>query len=232
MSLLVEERLPESPYIESIMYGQTLAVDSVIRPAENHWHLVLIKDRGQVRSIVVGPWTQAGTAYWEADAEIVWIRFRAGTFMPHLPVKMLVNQETTLPEASSRAFWLQGSAWQVPDYAYADIFVEKLVRTELLVRDPLVEAALRGEAQDVAPRTLRHRVKQATGLNLSFVRQLERAKRAEALLKAGTPIADTVFETGYFDQPHLTRSLKALIGHTPAQLVSQRTLAVSYKTPR
>jgi methylphosphotriester-DNA--protein-cysteine methyltransferase len=49
--------------------------------------------------------------------------------------------------------------------------------------------------------------------------QAERARRAEALLRQGVSILDTVFEAGYYDQPHLTRSLKQFIGHTPGQIV-------------
>jgi hypothetical protein len=37
-------------------------------------------------------------------------------------------------------------------------------------------------------------------------------------LRAGTAIADVVFGAGYYDQPHLTRSLRQLIGHTPAEV--------------
>ena len=33
------------------------------------------------------------------------------------------------------------------------------------------------------------------------------------------PILDTVEEAGYFDQSHLTRSLKQWVGHTPAQII-------------
>jgi len=38
------------------------------------------------------------------------------------------------------------------------------------------------------------------------------------LLQQGASILDTVFDAGYSDQPHLTRSLKHWIGHTPGQL--------------
>jgi hypothetical protein len=37
-------------------------------------------------------------------------------------------------------------------------------------------------------------------------------------LQQGVSILDTVEQAGYFDQPHLTRSLKYLIGQTPAQI--------------
>jgi methylphosphotriester-DNA--protein-cysteine methyltransferase len=47
-------------------------------------------------------------------------------------------------------------------------------------------------------------------------RQIERARHATNLLRDGASILDTVHEAGYFDQAHLTRSLRVLIGETPA----------------
>jgi methylphosphotriester-DNA--protein-cysteine methyltransferase len=59
----------------------------------------------------------------------------------------------------------------------------------------------------------------ATGLTQNHIHQFQRAQRAAALLQQGFSILDTVVEAGYFDQPHLTRSLKQWIGHTPAQVM-------------
>lgn len=39
------------------------------------------------------------------------------------------------------------------------------------------------------------------------------------LLRQGVSILNTVCQLGYFDQPHVTRSLRQWIGHTPAQIV-------------
>ncbi|HEV8194086.1 MAG TPA: AraC family transcriptional regulator [Ktedonobacterales bacterium] len=41
---------------------------------------------------------------------------------------------------------------------------------------------------------------------------------ATALLEQGVPISDVIYQAGYFDQPHLTRSLKRFMGQTPAQI--------------
>ena len=122
------------------------------------------------------------------------------------------------PAAASRSFWRKGSAWRFPDDKNVEIFVDRLVRNDALVRDPLVEAVLRGQPQALSARAVRHRFLRVTGLTQSRIRQVERAQRA-ALLRQGTPIFDTVYEVGYFDQPHMTRSLKQWVGHTPAQIV-------------
>jgi AraC-like DNA-binding protein len=65
---------------------------------------------------------------------------------------------------------------------------------------------------------VRHRFLRATGLPQSRISQIERAQRAASLLQMGRPISDAVHEVGYFDQPHLTRSLRRWVGRTPTQI--------------
>ena len=219
MSITHEERSSDSPYVETIMHGRTLSDGSPVRPAECHWHMVFVRKDGELRVVFVGPWTTAGFTYYAAGAEILWIKFGLGTFMPHLPASNFLDAETILPGAASQSFWLKGSPWQFPDYENAETFVERLVRNDVLVRDPLVEVVLRGQPQGLSARTLRHRFLRATGLTQSRIRQIQRAQRAAALLRQGKPIFDAVHEVGYFDQPHMTRSLKQWVGHTPAQIV-------------
>ena len=139
--------------------------------------------------------------------------------MPHLPLKTLLDrQDATLPEASSNSFWLHGSAWELPTFENADVFVERLIRQGILVRDPVVEAAMQGHTPDMSIRSVQYRFVQATGLTHKTIQQIERARFAVSLLEQGTPISDTSFELGYFDQAHLTNSLKRFVGRTPAQI--------------
>ena len=226
MSILFEERPSDSPYIESITHGWTVGDGSPVRPAEVHWHLVLVKIYGCVQTLVVGPWSAAGVATYSAGAEILWIKFKLGTFMPHLPTKNFLDSETLLPDAASQSFWLHGSAWQVPDFNNAETFIERLAHSEVLVRDPVVEAVLRGQAQEMSPRTVRHRFLQATGLPQQHIRQYERAQQAASLLTQGVSILDVVDRLDYFDQPHLTRSLKRFVGVTPAQAAPAKQAAI------
>ena len=72
---------------------------------------------------------------------------------------------------------------------------------------------------------------QATGITQTTIHQIERARHATNLLKQGVSILDTVHQAGYYDQAHLTRSLKRLIGQTPAQIIrAQEQLSFLYKT--
>lgn len=217
MTLLYEQRSSDSPYIETVTQGQTTADGGSIRPAECQWHMVFVRERGNFHPYVVGPLTKSGTATWQADAEILWIKFTPGVFMPHIPFPHLLDRELLLPNATGDAFWLKSATWETPSYENAEVFIERLIREEVLVRDPVVAAVLQDEPHDLAPRTVRHRFRQATGLTQKHIQQAERALRAAALLRLGVSILDTVHDLGYSDQPHLTRSLRQFVGHTPGQ---------------
>lgn len=221
MSMISEDRLSDSPYIESVMRGWTMSEGMSIRPAEIHWHMVFVKHPGGTHALVVGPLTSSGTASWGGGAEILWIKFKLGVFMPHLPTKDYLDGEQILPDASSERFWLKGAAWQIPDFENVETFIDHLVREEDLVRDPVVNATLQDQPIGMSPRTVRHRFLQATGQTQSHIHQYERALKAASLLRHGVPILDTVFEAGYFDQPHLTRSLKQFLGYTPARVIRE-----------
>ena len=221
MSMISEKRFSDSPYVESVMRGLTLSEGTSIRPAEIHWHMVFVKHQGGTQVLAVGPLTRSGIVSWGEGGEILWIKLKLGVFMPHLPMKSYVNAEQTLPDASRDRFWLKGAAWQIPDFENVETFIERLVREEDLVHDPLVRVALQEAPAEVSPRTVRHRFLQATGQTQKHIHQYERAIKAASLLRHGVPIMDTVFEAGYFDQPHLTRSLRRFLGYTPAQILHE-----------
>lgn len=218
MSIIFEERSSDSPYIETVTCGYTASDGSTIRPAEVHWHMVFVREKGRVHSLVVGPWKTSGVVSWGEGAEILWIKYKLGTFMPHMPARKFLDAEIILPKAAGQAFWLHSATWQFPDFANVETFVARLVRDEVLVRDPVINDVMQGHSPEISSRTVRHRFLQATGLTQSHIHQFERAQQAAALLKQGVSIQDTIYEAGYFDQPHLTRSLKQFIGHTPSQI--------------
>ncbi len=180
-----------------------------------------MRQNGRATLSVRGPETRATPAHCPENAEFVGITFKLGTFMPHMPTSNLLDGEAILPEIAKNAFWLNSSLWQFPDYENAETFVDRLIRTHLLVREPIVAAALQGQLKDLSLRSVQRRFLRATGLTQSAVRQIERAREAAALLEQGVSILDTVDQAGYADQPHLTRSLKWLIGQTPAQILAR-----------
>ena len=212
------ERGSDSPLVERVQQARVGFTGSTTRPAEIHWHMVFARYLGEARLVLAGALTSSGVVSVPEGAEILWIKLRLGAFMPHLPARHMLDTETTLPGAASNSFWLHGSAWQFPDYENVDTFVSRLAAEEVLVHDPLVNEVLQDRPPELSVRTIRHRFLRATGLTQGQIRQFERAQRAASVLQQGATILDTVFEAGYSDQSHLTRSLKRWIGHTPAQL--------------
>jgi AraC-like DNA-binding protein len=220
MTFILEERPSDSSFVETIWRVQSERAGSFISVAASHWEMVVTKYRGKTTFTVRGPETKATPLHYQwTDAEWLGIRFKLGAFMPHLPPGNLRDRrDVNLPEATSKSFWLQGSAWQFPDYENADRFVDRLVREGLLVRDPVVDAVLQGHSQALSIRSLQYHFLQATGLTHKAVQQIERARYAMTLLHQGTSILDTVYKAGYFDQSHMTNSLKRFLGQTPAQI--------------
>jgi AraC-like DNA-binding protein len=222
MDLFSDERPSDSPYVERIWCSYSEFGGPFISMAESHWEMVVTKLRGKVTLTVRGPETRATPAYAPDDGEFLGIQFKPGAFMPDLPPGQVMDRnDINLPGASEGSFWLKGSAWQFPDFENADNFIDRLVRQELLVFDPLIAAVMQGQTVDASVRTVQRRLRQATGLTQGTRSQIERARYATTLLKQGTSILDAIFLAGYADQPHLTRSLKHLIGQTPSQIIRQ-----------
>ena len=69
----------------------------------------------------------------------------------------------------------------------------------------------------------RHFLK-TTGLTYKTFTQIERAQQAMALIAQGRPAADVAFALGYSDQPHMIRSIKAIMGQTPGQIAARQTV--------
>jgi AraC-like DNA-binding protein len=221
MIVVAQQRLVESPYIEWVGHGYTVADGLEMRPAEYNWHLIFTRQAGVLRTLIVGALEMARPLSYIAGAESLWLRFRVGTFMPNILPTTILNREIKLPEGSGDNFWLKDRVWEIPTFENADTFVEHLVREGALTCDPLIDAALRDELAGVPARTIRHHFQHSTGLRQSFIHQIGRAQRAAELLHQGNSPLDTAHELGYADQPHLTRSLKRFLGHTPhAILVS------------
>ncbi|MEW6638309.1 MAG: helix-turn-helix domain-containing protein [Actinomycetota bacterium] len=219
MGFVFDTRPADSPFVETIWRTRSEQAGTFTSVAASNWELVFTASGGGTRVVARGPETKASEAEYPAGAEFLGITFRLGTFMPHLPLNALLNgQDAVLPGASSGSFWLHGSVWELPSYENADALVERLVRRGIVVRDPVVEAALRGQTPGVSVRSLQYRFLRATGLTRKLIQQIERARSAVSMLERGAAIPDVVFELGYFDQAHLTNSLRRFVGETPAQI--------------
>jgi hypothetical protein len=180
--------------------------------------------------------TRATTLHCQAGAEYFGGEFRLGAYLPAFPPTQLANlRDALLPTLPDGRIVLAGGEWEMPTPQNLDVFVDRLERAGLLVFDPLVEEALHGD--DAPERTAQSRFRRAVGLSRRTLRVIARAHEAVRSLRAGVAIEDVVSDLGYYDQPHLTRSLRVLVGHTPAELARGEQFldlgpAVPYKTAR
>ena len=232
MFLIFDDRPSESPFVERIWRCHSERAGTFLSIAASHWEMVVTRHNGKTTLTVRGPEMNAATLDCPAEGEWLGIRFKLGTFMPHLPARNLLDRrDVTLPEATGQSFWLNGSAWEYPDFENSETFVNRLVHDGLIAVDLSVDAVLQGQRQELSIRSAQRHFLQATGMTHSTIRQIERARHATNLLKQGVSILDTVQEAGYFDQAHLTRSLKYLIGQTPVQIIrADKQLSFLYKT--
>src|SRR5260221_3284899 len=180
MTAIFEGRLSDSPYIEIIWRGRVERDYSPVCPADVRWNLLFARRNGRVRVSVEGATTQFVPKNQFEGSEFLVIKFKLGVFMPYLSIGNLLNRDAILPDAASQSFWLNGSAWQFPDFDNAETFVDRLVRGGLLVREPIVSAVLQDQPLAMSSRTVRRRVLFATGLTPKTIQQIERAQQAAA----------------------------------------------------
>ena len=199
MLLTFDERPSDSRFVERIWRSRSHSAVAFLSVAASHCEIAVTRRNGNSFLTLRGPETKPTAADCPGEGEWLGIRFKLGAFvLGFLPSDLKDRHDVTLPGATSQSFWLNGSAWEYPDFENADVFVARLG---------------------------------ATGISHRAVRQIERARYATTLLQRGVSILDTVYAAGYFDQAHLTRAVKALIGQTPVQISKgKQQLSFLYKT--
>jgi AraC-like DNA-binding protein len=226
------DRPSDSPFIERVWCCHSEAGGNFLAVASSHWEFVVTRLAGEISITLHGPETKPRNVFCPPNGEWFAIRFKAGTFMPALPVsRLLGGNDVNLPGAMRNRFRLDGSAFEIPTFRNAEVFVDRVVRRGLLVRDAAVSAALAGDDEALNARTAQRHFLRATGMSHSTLRQIDRARHATMLLRDGMSPGDVAIEAGYFDQAHLTRSLRRLIGLTPGSIArEERQLSFLYKT--
>jgi Helix-turn-helix domain len=217
---VIDEYASDSRFVEMTWTSRSEPEPAFISIATSHWNMCVTKQRDLTQLTVRGPETRAAVTAIPADAEFFGIVFSLGTFMPAVPLAGLVDRTMTLPAATPSSVWLDRSRVEIPTPGNADVFVDRLVREGLLVRDPVVAESSQSDVDGFSTRTRQRRVARATGLTRHTIRQIARADKAVEVLEGGLSPADAAQLLGYADQAHLNRSLKRFIGQTPAQVAN------------
>ncbi|MDT0329828.1 AraC family transcriptional regulator [Nocardiopsis lambiniae] len=229
MAIESEHRVSDSPHVALVWRGRASGTGTMTSVATSTWELVFWEDGGAVRAAVRGPETAASTVELAGDSESLGIIFAHGTVLSPLP--RLVDSAAESPHVTERTFALGGREWEIPDFDSAEDLVVRLAREGMISRDPLVDEVVWGGIARVGTRSVQRRVATATGLTQGAIRQIERAREAAVLLGEGLAPLDVVHRLGYYDQPHLSRSLRRFIGRTATELQqADGSMSLLYKT--
>jgi methylphosphotriester-DNA--protein-cysteine methyltransferase len=234
-SLGAEHRASDSIHVERVWRAEGTGPGRMLSVTNSNWEIVVTEHGGGSEVFVRGPETRTRLVDVPRDGRALGIVFAHGTVMPHLPVPRLRDSAVAAREVSARRVILRGDAWELPTYENAEDLVAALARAGVLRRDPMVaDVAAGADDHGLTPRTVQRRVAAATGLTQGAIRQIERARSAADMLQRGTPALAVVHALGYYDQPHLARSLTRFIGRSATELARPDPdvpLSLLYKTP-
>lgn len=221
MSFTFDNRIAESALVDSVWATQSGDdMPSFISTADYQLEMVITKQNQKTTFTILGPETSAQVTPVPKNAEFLGITFRLGTFMNPIRMTQLVDSSHDAPLACHNAVWLGSEPWELPTFDNVDDFIASLIHENIIGYDPLIDQTLNQPTQpDLSLRTIQRRFLKATGITYKLYEQIQRAKYATNLLEQDVPILDTVFRTGYADQPHLTRSLRRFMGRTPLEII-------------
>jgi hypothetical protein len=233
MGLELESRPSDSHYIERVWRSRSVDVRQMTSVAVPLCDLVFWEQHGRIRASVQGPESKATMAPIPADSTFFGIVLSLGTVIPHLATERLVDGALEIPDLTRLSVWIKGSAWRLPTYDNAEGFVDRLVREGVIVRDPVVAAVMDRTPPAISQRSVQRHFVASTGLTQGAIRQIYRARHAAVLLREGMAGVEVVHQLGYFDQPHLSRSLNRYIGLTATRLAAAdeaKPVSLLYKT--
>lgn len=232
MLIEFDDRESDSPYIERVWRSRSRSAGAFLSMADSNIELVISSLPGSTTVTLRGPVSRASSVDCPANGRWLAIRFRMGTYLPDFPTAALADhQNVQLPVFTDGRFLLGGLAWEIPRFDNAEQFVSRLARAGAIALSGHANALLEGDLKRASQRSLQRHFRQVTGITLGQHQQIQRARNAAGLLLEGRSLLDATFDAGYFDQAHFTRSLRDLIGTTPARLARERPqLSFSYKT--
>ena len=217
MSFDYEEKPSRSRFVDVFWQTHDTSDGTYLAAADACWDMIFIRAVDEVRVLLSGPSSTITPVPYQAGNRNVGIRFVQGSFLTHVPATVMVDTTIALPLTDDGRFTLAGHDWPVPTYDTIEDFVAVLETRDLLSDDPLVLAALRGDAPTASARSVQRHFSQVTGLTEKRIQTIIRARKAVGLLQDGASILDVTHDLGYADQAHLTRDLKRLTGYTPGQ---------------
>lgn len=197
---------------------------------DGYWDLTVLRRSNGTLLIRMYQATKAVVIEHAAGDEILAISFKPGVFIPFLPREARHDKGIALPFFGPHCFMIGGDRFEIPTPENAPLLVQQMIQRGILQTHSSVVAVLAGDPLAVSDRTLQRAFLQGTGLTQKYFAQIKRAQRAVALLQTGTPAAQVAGDLGYSDQPHMTKSLKHIMGQTPHQIYRTKDGITSWRS--
>lgn len=215
-----EFRPVQSPYILGVtkhIYGKN---EKAVTVPDGCWDIVVIKQNNTTQVLLTGAITRPIPLDFPEGTEVMNITFRPEIFHA-IPATKMLNEGKMLPMFGRNAFKFGDAVLEVPTFENAEAFVGNMQRAKLLHNDKLVARFLDGRPLAASDRSVQRHFLLATGMTMKFMQQVLRAQAAEEMLKQGMRITDVAHNLGFTDQAHMTKSLKGILGVTPAAIQQQ-----------
>jgi hypothetical protein len=219
MSQRRKRRESDNPYIDTIWQSEAVADGTYLVTPDGSWDLITAaKPDGTLTAFITGQATKPTRLPYKKGEKSVVISFAAGAYLPYLKRAPLRDEFIMLPVVGGQGFRLAEKTFPLPTFQNAEALVENMVRSGVLKNDGVVDGVLQGSPKAASNRTVQRHFKATTGLTRKQLEEIRRAQQAVRLLKAGQDSATTAAEAGYYDQPHLTKSLKRLMDSPPSNV--------------
>lgn len=216
-------RPADSPFVQAVTRWVIGDADRDHAVPDGTWDIVVLKQDGQTNVLLAGQTTRAVPLQFNPGDEILTISFKASAFLTFIPAGELLDRGILLTK-TSRGFQLAADVFEIPTFDNAEDFVRSLVKKDHICQDEVVEALLADQSPAFSLRSLQRRFLRATGMTHNAYHQIQRARQAAGLLQSGNPASAVAFAAGYADQPHMSRSLKYILGRTPTEIAALQIL--------
>lgn len=210
-----------SPVVEAVTHTTFNTDGSTLMQPDGCWDIAFLKSAAGTTVLRTGLTTSAVTHHFSAGDEILSIAFKPSSYMSLMPGERMRDEGVVLSNIGPDRFWLGSDVLEIPTLDTVDSFVARLLRAGIVEDNSLVASVVSGHPMAMSERTMQRHFLKTTGLTYKAFTQIERAQKALALLQQGRPAADVAFALGYADQPHMIRSLKAIMGQTPKQIAAR-----------
>lgn len=219
MSQIHERRQSDNPYIDTVWKSVATSDGTYLVTPDGSWDIIAAEEPDGTKIVfLAGQVTKPTRLPYKAGNKSVVISLSAGAYLPYLSGAVPADSFIMLPVASNTHFKLAEHTFAIPTYNTVEELVDEMISSGVLKNDSIVAGILHRTPKAASKRSVQRHFKTTTGISHKKLEDIQRAQQAVRLLKKGTDPTTTASDTGYYDQPHLTKSLKRLMDSSPSSV--------------